>query len=396
MSTPSFRNATALELAAAFDEARSHTLTLFDCFAGAGFDVPDKVPRLAHLSPPLWELGHIAWFAELFVLRGAASSNPTDAVRASLLTKGDEWFDPNAASHSARWEAGLPAAGKLKTYCREVKERVQDKLEHVGNDDAALYPFRLALAHEYLHGEELANTLQSLGVILPPQLAQRSIPPWSLGEIRFPGGTLQLGAARGEGFVFDNEQWAHPVYVPAFTMDSTLVSNAQYAEFVADGGYENPRYWSAAGRAWLMAQDCAAPRGWTRSSSGWLCERFGLHIAVNGQEPVRHVNLFEAQAYCVWAGRRLPSEGEWEFAVTNGHAALRWGDLWEWTCTPFEPYPGFEAGPWRDYSVPAFATHQVLRGASFATPERMRWPKFRGFALPDRSQMFVGFRTCAY
>jgi gamma-glutamyl hercynylcysteine S-oxide synthase len=145
-----------------------------------------------------------------------------------------------------------------------------------------------------------------------------------------------------------------------------------------------------------MEQDCAAPRGWTRSSSGWLCERFGLHIALNGQEPVRHVNLFEAQAYCMWAGRRLPSEAEWEFAVSNGHAALRWGDLWEWTCTPFEPYPGFEAGPWRDYSAPCFATNQVLRGASFATPERMRWPKFRGFALPDRSQMFVGFRTCAY
>ena len=395
MSAFSFRNATPAELALAFEEARAYTLAVFDSLAAAGFDACDKVPRLAHLNPPLWELGYIAWFAEWFVLREARSSHPADAVRASMLTKGDDWFDPNTVPHRARWNLDLPGAGALKTYCREVKDRALDKLERLEDDDDKLYPYRLALALEDMRGEVLANALQSLGVILPPQLAQRSISPWSQGEIRFPGGTLHLGTAKGEGFVFDNEQWAHPVYVPAFVMDSTLVSNAQYAEFVADGGYENPHYWSVAGRAWLMAQDCAAPRGWIRSHSGWLCERFGLRIAPNSQEPVRHVNLFEAQAYCQWAARRLPTEAEWEFAVMSGHPALRWGDLWEWTCTPFEPYPGFEAGPWREYSAPSFATHQVLRGASFATPERMRWPKFRSFAFPERSQMFVGFRTCA-
>ncbi len=395
MSAFSFRHATPLEIAQAFEDARADTLAVFDSLAAAGFDDPHNVPRLAFLNPPLWELGYIAWFAEWFVLREAASSNPVDAVRASMLTKGDDWFDPNTVPHRARWNLGLPGAGALKTYCREVKDRVFDKLERLEDDDARLYPYRLALALEGMRGEALANALQTLGVILPPQLAQHSIPPWSQGDIRFPGGILHQGEAKAEGFVFDNEQWAHPVTVPAFIMDSTLVSNAQYAEFVADGGYENPHYWSMAGRAWLMAQDCAAPRGWIRSESGWLCERFGLRIALNSQEPVRHVNLFEAQAYCLWAGRRLPSEAEWEFAVMNGHPAMRWGDLWEWTCTPFESYPGFEAGPWREYSAPSFATHQVLRGASFATPERMRWPKFRGFAFPERSQMFVGFRTCA-
>jgi iron(II)-dependent oxidoreductase len=391
----SLRSATPLELTEAFDEARSYTLALFDSFAEAGLDVPDKVPRLPHLNPPLWELGHVAWFAEWFVLRGAESSAPADVLRPSMLTRGDDWFHPDTVPHSARWDLGLPPAGQLKTYCREVKERVQDKLDRTEDDDDCLYPFRLALAQEDMRGEALANALQSLDVILPPQLAQRSIAPWPQGEIRFPGGTLHQGETRGEGFVFDNEQWAHPVYEPAFVMDSTLVSNAQYAEFVADGGYENPHFWSRAGRAWLMEQDCAAPRGWIRSASGWLCERFGLRIALNSQEPVRHVNLYEAQAYCMWAGRRLSTEAEWEYAAMSGHPALRWGDLWEWTCTPFEPYPGFEAGPWSEYSSPSFATHQVLRGASFATPERMRWPKFRGFALPERSQMFAGFRTCA-
>jgi ergothioneine biosynthesis protein EgtB len=391
----SFRTATSSQLAEALQDARDYTLTLFDCMASAGLDHPEKVPRLPFINPPLWELGHIAWFAEWYVLRDADSSDPTAARRNSMLTKGDDWFDPNTVQHNARWTLDLPSTGALKMYCREVLDRVQDKLTKVENDELALYPYRLALAHEDMRGEALAASLQTLSVILPPQLAQRTIPPWSQGEIRFPGGTIQLGGRAGAGFVFDNEKWAHPCYVPSFQMDSTLVSNAQYAEFIADGGYENPQFWTAAGRVWLMGQECSAPRDWIRDGHHWRCERFALQVALNTGEPVRHVSLFEAQAYCVWAGRRLPTEAEWEFATMSGHPALRWGDLWEWTCSPFEPYPGFSVDAYREYSAPSFATHQVLRGASFATQHRMRWSKFRNFALPERSHMFVGFRTCA-
>jgi len=391
----SFRTATSNELAGALQDARDYTLTLFECLAAAGLDHPEKVSRLPYLNPPLWELGHIAWFAEWYILREAESSNPAAALRTSMLTKGDDWFDPNTVPHKSRWNLGLPSTGALKTYCHEVLDRVLDKLSRAEDDDDALYPYRLALAHEDMRGEALATSLQTLGVILPPQLALHGIPPWAQGEIRFPGGTIQMGAPTGEGFVFDNEKWEHPCYVPAFVMDSTLISNAQYTEFIADGGYQNPQYWTNAGRAWLMAQECSAPRDWIRDGKQWRCERFALQVALTGGEPVRHVSLFEAQAYCAWAGRRLPSEAEWEFAAMSGHPALRWGDLWEWTCTPFEPYPGFSADAYREYSQPRFATHQVLRGASFATQHRMRWSKFRNFALPERSQMFVGFRTCA-
>lgn len=391
----SFRTAAPSELADALQDSRDYTLMLFDCLASAGLDHSENVARLPFINPPLWELGHIAWFAEWYVLRDADSSNPAAAQRTSMLTKGDDWFDPNTVPHKVRWALDLPSSGALRMYCHEVLDRVLDKLTRVENDEQALYAYRLVLAHEDMRAEALVASLQTLSVILPPQLAKRSIPPWSQGEIRFPGGTVQIGAQSGTGFVFDNEKWAHPYYVPSFTMDSTLVSNAQYTEFIADRGYENPQFWTVAGRAWLMEQECSAPRDWIRDGRHWCCERFALQLALRGGEPVRHVSLFEAQAYCVWAGRRLPSEAEWEYAAMSGHPALRWGDLWEWTCSPFEPYPGFAVDAYREYSVPGFATHQVLRGASFATQQRMRWSKFRNFSLPERSDMFVGFRTCA-
>jgi iron(II)-dependent oxidoreductase len=389
----SFRNASPGELARALQDARDYTLALFECFLSAGLDVPGKVPILAILNPPLWELGHIAWFAEWYILREAASSAPNAALRTSMLTKGDDWFDSNTVAHRSRWTLGLPGSGPLKMYCHEVLDRTLDKLTRVRNDEDALYPYRLALAHEDMHGEAFAYTLQTLGLNLPPRIVQVT-PAWAQGEIRFPGGTIELGSDPDQGFVFDNEKWGHPCYVPPFTMDSTLVSNAQFTEFIDDGGYQKPQFWSAAGRAWLMRQESSVPRYWQRDGRLWCCARFGKLTALPVREPVRHVSLFEAQAYCVWAGRRLPTEAEWEFAALSGHPALRWGDLWEWTCSPFEPYQGFSADAYREYSAPWFMTHQVVRGASFATRPRMRSSKYRNFYLPERNDMFVGFRTC--
>lgn len=393
--TSSFRNATSEELTNALQDARDYTLQLFDCFCEAGLDVPANVPISPNVSPPLWTLGHIAWFAEWYILREAESSAPTAAQRTSMLTKGDDWFDPNTLSHRGRWTLDLPRTGALKTYCHEVLDRVLDKLSRAEDDDAALYPYRLALVYEDMRAESLVCQMQTLRVMPLTRLAAPALPNWSQGEISFPGGTIQLGSEKTDDFVFDNEKYAHAMYVPAFTMDSTLVSNAQFAEFIADGGYDNPNFWSKAGRAWLMQQERSAPISWQRDGHRWCAERFGRLIVLPDHEPVRHVSLFEAQAFCLWAHRRLPTEAEWEFAAMSGHPALRWGDLWEWTCSPFEPYPGFSADAYREYSEPYFMTHQVLRGASFATRQRIRSPKFRNFYLPERSNMLVGFRTCA-
>jgi iron(II)-dependent oxidoreductase len=396
--TADFRTVGPAALAHALQDARAYTIALFDCFASARMDDAANVPYMPIVNPPLWELAHIAWFAEWYMLREASSSAPGAARRPSLLAKGDEWFDSNRIAHRVRWTLELPSTGAVKTYCREVLERAVDKLERLAADDhtdADLYPYRLALAHEDMHGEAFAYTLQTLGVKPPRGMVKSStaLPPQQ--EIRFPGGTIELGTRADGGFVFDNERAAHHARVDAFAIDSALVSNAQYSEFIADGGYQNPRFWTPAGRAWLMQVENSAPVHWLREGSRWHCTSFSERIALAADEPVRHVSLYEAQAYCMWAGRRLPSEAEWEYAAQTGHSAFRWGDLWEWTSSPFEPFDGFEPDAYREYSAPWFGTHQVLRGASFATPARLRSLKFRNFFLPRRNDMFVGFRTCA-
>jgi ergothioneine biosynthesis protein EgtB len=382
------------QLAAALLGARDYTLGLFDRLDAAGYGEPHRVPRLGTLNPPLWELGHTAWFAEWYILREADSSHPAAARRPSLLALGDDWFDSNTVPHRARWTFDLPSPGALKTYCREVLDRTLDRLARESADDHALYPYRLVLAHEDMHGEAFCYTLQTLGVpaCMPPggQVAVSLA-----GEIAYPGGTIMLGGRQAGGFVFDNEKDAHPVRVAPFSIDAALVTNAQYAEFVADGGYQYPRFWSAAGRDWLLREGRCAPRYWERDGKEWLARRGDMLGLLVPGEPVRHVSLYEAQAYCRWAGRRLPLESEWEFAATSNQPGFRWGELWEWTASPFTPYPGFAADRYREYSAPWFDTHQVLRGASFATPLRLHSPHFRNFYLPGRDDIFVGLRTCA-
>ncbi len=222
-----------------------------------------------------------------------------------------------------------------------------------------------------------------------------------------PATRWPLGSTPG-GFVFDNEEWAHEVAVPEFEIDAQPVSWSQYVEFVDDGGYDTPEFWHPDGWAWLQAQ---AARGggagramWSRSA--WrvsavrvrCCRRrFGQPVRLAGHHPATHVSWWEADAWCRWAGRRLPDEVEWELAAhTTARRGFRWGDVHEWTASRFQPYPGFTPEPWADYSVPHFGRARVLRGASWATRARMKHPKFRGFSLAGGGQRgFFGFRSCA-
>ena len=376
-------------------DARNYTLALFERFQSAGLDDLARVPYLPIINPPLWELGHIAWFAEWFVLREATSSHPSAAQRPCLLAAGDRWFDSANVAHTTRWTLDLPDTATIKKYADEVLTGILDKLAHVTNDATALYPYRLVLAHEDMHGEAFAYTLQTLGLDALSSMGAMTLSVAPHTDLHFDGGPFQLGSLATREFVFDNEKWTHPVTLSEFTIGSTLVSNQQYQSFIDDGGYEKMQFWDDAGRAWLASKKRSAPQYWRRDHKLRLCRRFDKLMELPEKEPVRHVSLHEAQAYCRWAGRRLPSEAEWEFAALSGHPDFRWGDLWEWTSSPFEPYPGFSADAYLEYSAPWFGTHQVLRGASFATQQRIRSPRYRNFFTAERDDIFVGFRTCA-
>jgi gamma-glutamyl hercynylcysteine S-oxide synthase len=372
----SFRTAGPTELRSALQAARNYTLALYERFSEAGMNDAAHVPILVIVNPPLWELGHVSWFAEWYLLRGARSSAPGAAQRLSMLADADRWFDSNNVPHDARWRLAMQAAPEINAYCAQVLERVLDQLGRIDaatSDDAALYFYRLALAHEDMHGEAFAYTMQTLG--LAPPFAEPAITP-SGGELRVDGGEFQLGSSNNQGFVFDNEKWAHHSMVRAFRIDANLVTNAQYAAF-------------------LDASDHPEPVYWRRSGGRRQCRRFDRWIELAPDEPVRHVRCLDAQAYCTWAGRRLPTEVEWEYAAQHGGGEFHWGQLWEWTASSFAPYPGFAADAYREYSMPYFGTHRVVRGASFVTPERFRSPHFRNFYHPERCDFFVGFRTCA-
>ena len=388
-----FRNASPEQLADFLLDARNYTLALFDSFLAADMDQPAHVPCLPIINPPLWELGHVAWFAEWFVLREAQSSQLSDVRRPSILSGSDLLFDSNTVPHDTRWSLSLPDADIIMDYAENVLTEILSKLQHCSISD--LYRYRLALAHEDMHGEAYAYTLQTLGLAAPQQLNIPVAPSLQQEDISFTGGILLLGSRPDAEFVFDNEKWGHEVFVPGFSIQPTLVSNAQFRAFILDGGYQDRQHWRHEGLAWLIREKRIAPRYWQHTDGRWQCERFGALTPLPDGEAVRHVTFYEAQAYCSWSGRRLLTEVEWEYAARSGNTDFCWGDLWEWTNSNFLPYPGFSADMYQEYSIPWFNTHQVLRGASFATRPRMRAPCYRNFYMPERDDIFAGFRTCA-
>jgi ergothioneine biosynthesis protein EgtB len=294
---------------------------------------------------------------------------------------------------ASRWQLDLPDLLTTKQYLVATLETTLDLLDAADETDDALYAYRLALFHEDLQCEALACLSQTLGfdtglLPVPPRLAAR--PP-----LLFPATRHTLGVSRG-GFVFDNEQWAHEQAVPEFEIDAQAVSWAQYTEFVEDGGYDDARWWSADGWAWVQRTQRRCPRHVEQMRHGVLAQHFGSLTRMPLAQPVAHVAWYEADAWCRWAGRRMPTELEWEHAALAGASrGLRWGQVWEWTASTFRPYPGFSAGPVRDYSQPCFGTHKVLRGASLATRPRLRDERFRAFHPPERDDIFSGFRSCA-
>jgi len=421
-----------IQLLENLQEARQRTLQLVQ-------DLDDKQmigPRLAIVNPLRWEIGHVAWFQEYWVLRHLCGRSP-------IRKDGDALYDSAKVAHDTRWDLNLPRKADTIAYTIRILEDVK---EYVGKrvSDETEYFLSLALFHEDMHGEAITYTRQTLGYPAPQitQSKDQSPPtladPLAYGDAFIRGGSFLQGNTTEDGFVFDNEKQAFEVDLQPFAISRTATTNAEFLAFVEDAGYERRELWSNDGWKWLQDIGAKHPVHWKFDGGEWWRRNFDEFVRLESNLPVLHVNWYEADSYCRWAGRRLPTEAEWEMAASTEPVSSRkfrfpWGadhptpihanldsratgcvavdalsagdsaygcrqmigNTWEWTATDFNPYPDFVAGPYKEYSEPWFGNHKVLRGGCWATRSRLIHNTYRNFYTPDRRDVWAGFRTCA-
>ncbi len=318
-----------------------------------------------------------------------------DAARARRRAGADALYNSSRVAHDSRWQLPLPDAAATRADLARQLDATLARLREAGGDDDALYFFRLALLHEDMHHEAALYMARALDI--PVDDARWRAPPLPDpgAALAFDALTWRLGSEPGAGFAFDNELPGCTVALPAFEIDAQALRWADYLPFVEAGGCDDARWWSDAGWRWRSAQPAGVPLYLRRAGAGWEQRRGGRWRALDLREAACHLTQHEAQAWCRWAGRRLPTEAEWECAACTAPEAFRWGDVWEWTASAFAPYPGFEPHPYRDYSAPWFDGRPVLKGASHCTQPRMRHPRYRNYFPAARADVPAGFRSCA-
>ena len=392
------RQGDATALAAALQASRRDTLLHVHRLQQA---LPGlQVPQQPTLNPPLWELGHIGWFQEFWLARNpqrqaGAAADPLVPRGPPLRAGADALYDSSAVPHASRWALPLPDAAATCADLAHQLDRTLALLQAADGSDDALYFFRLALVHEDMHHEAGLYMAQALGIAVDDvrwQAPRLPAPPTALA---FDPGHWTLGSAAGCGFAFDNELAARPVALGCTVVDAQVLRWAEFLPFADGGGYADARLWTEAGNAWRQATAATAPASLRRQDGQWQQQRHGRWQTLDLAEPACHLSAHEAQAWCRWAGRRLPTEAEWERAAISAPGAFRWGDVWEWTASAFAPYPGFAPHPYRDYSAPWFDGRPVLRGGSFMTQPRLKHPRYRNFFPAHRTDVPAGFRSCA-
>ena len=431
----------ASQLVEAVHDTRRRTLDLVQDLT----DEQLRVPKLDTVNPVAWELGHVAFFYDVFLLRILGADQ-------FLLEGAEDLYDSFKVLHEDRWKLGLPSRTETMAYMARVAERVVGRLESHEPDGRETYLYLLSVLHEDMHGEAFTMMRQTLGYPAPKLRASPAsgspVPPHperSLGDVAIPGGTFDLGAGHDTPFLFDNEKWAHPVDVAPFRMSRLPVTDGQFAEFVEDQGYQRRELWSTEGWIWRSKAHATHPVYWKKAGNSWMLRQFDRWAPIPTNAPVMHVNWFEAEAFCRWANRRLPTETEWDLAAggepisdgrgitsrkrrypwgnvppTPDHASLdsrhlgcadvdaypagdsafgcrqMLGNVWEWTDSAFYPFPGYLVDwPYREYSAPWFGTRKVLKGGAWATRSRLACNSYRNFFEPFRRDIFAGFRTCA-
>jgi len=425
----------AAELVAQLREARLRTRRLTEDLSSTELLGPYR----EIVNPVLWELGHIAWFHEYWTLREAAG-------RAPLIARCDALWDSSNVAHKTRWHLDLPDRAGTLAYMDDVLTRQEDLLDR-GVDEDTRYFYELSIRHEDMHAEALTYMRQTSSNAAPGGLGASAAPRAGdlPGDAAVPGGAWRLGSTADDGFIFDNEKWAHAVELEPFRIARAAVTNAEFAAFIEAGGYRTRAFWSDAGWAWRERANAERPVYWQGKRDGvWTERRYRTVEELAPHAAAVFVNWFEADAWCRWAKRRLPSEAEWEAAAVGqpsadgrrlaaGRRRWPWGDVppdagranldfafdrtidvaalgngdsafgcrqmlgnvWEWTASDFLPFGGFSADPYKDYSQPWFGTRKVLRGGAWATSARIARPAYRNFFTPDRSDVFAGFRSCA-
>lgn len=382
---PSLRAAGRDALAQATISQRKSTLLSLEPLSGDRW----LGPVLPIVNPPLWELGHVGWFHERWCLRersGQVSMLPAK----SILPDADKLYDSTPIEHHTRWGLPLIQPAAVLIYLAAVLDEALIALDKLTDDDPAIYFHRLSLFHEMMHREAFCYTWQTHAYQPPQDLpAQRLLgqPAW----LEIAADDVMVGSEPDAPFVFDNEKFGHAVAVDAFCISNQVVSAGEFGQFVLAGGYDQAEFWPAGLLVGKHESSAHRPRYWRLDGNDIQVRQFKHWSALNPDAPMTHVSMYEAQAYCRWAGVSLPTEAQWLLAARHPHFV--WGDVWEWTSSAFEPLPGFSADPYKEYSAPWFHTHRVLKGASFSTPTGMCDTRFRNYYEPHRADVFNGFRV---